>query len=238
MSKRLKIFFYIFIVSFIGVLLFNAWRDDYDWAPIARLICLILLGISLFVYLFTFLFCFIENKKTGKMLDNNEYEKLLSIILKKESKKHLLMPERREYYKYLILNCYLSMSDIEKAREYFNKLDSTQFGIVYYWRACFEFANGEYENIETLKNQFTGSFDYMKYTNRYANLALLLESLLSYSKGNVAKAKERLEKVNRDNISMPTTLKAIKIIEDAVVEEKAEEELSEENIIENKEIEN
>lgn len=221
-NKFGKILGYTFIISLVLFFVFNGADTTVNpWAVYAKLVCLILGITTALIYIGILIYCTIDNKKIQKMLDADEFDALIAYSEKKASKKSFLIPNRQSYYEYLQLLSYLAKDELTKANEFFAIVEKDMFmyPMTYYWKAILDFTNNDTSKLEENYNNFKGSPDIIKGRGRYDHLTSLLYSLVLFNKGEIIKAKEELEKQDTSNISMPITLRAIKMIKEAKVEE-------------------
>lgn len=225
-GKFSKYLAYVFFICLILFFILNGADKSQTWVPIVRNIALYLaIGCGL-IYVAIIVYCIIENKKIDNLLNNDKYDELITYATKKANKKGFILENRNQYYNYLLLLSYLAKDDEENSNIYFEKLKGQEFmfPMVSYWKVSYKFSIGEYEEIEDCYNTFRNSKEVAKAPYKYSNLTDLLYSFVLYSKGNIKEAKERLSKLDTTRISMPATIKSIKIIQEAeVVEEVVEE---------------
>ena len=224
---------YLAYVFFIGLILFfvlNSAVETQKWVPIVRLIALYTSIACGLIYVLIITYCIFENRKIDKMLNTDDYDNLIEYANKKVNKKALILENRTNYYNYLLLLCYLAKDEKEKIDEYFSKTEGQDFmfPMISYWKVCYNFANGSYDNLKENFDKFRYSKDVSRAPYKYSNLVDLLNSFVLYSEGKVKEAKEIINTFDTKNISMPATLKAINIIKETVVEEDNNENIIEE----------
>ena len=218
-GKFTKILTYVFFACLILLFVLNNAAESQTWVPIVRSIALYLSIACANIYIAIMVYCIIENKKIDKLIDNDKYDELIAYAKKKANKKALILDNRKAYYNYLLLLSYLAKDDEENSNVYFEKLKGQEFmfPMVSYWKVSYKFSVGEYEEIEDCYNTFRNSKEVARAPYKYSNLTDLLYSFVLYSKGNIKEAKERLSKLDTTKISMPATIKSIRIIQEAEV---------------------
>lgn len=219
-NKILSLLSYAFFASLIVFFILNSSSTPQPWVGTVKLVCI---GVCIFVglvYLGVFIYCAIDNKKIDKMLDKDEYDNLISYANNKLNSKIQLFPERKTYYQYLLVLCYMAKQDDENIEIAFsNFTGNDMFPISYYWKACQEFAQGRRENIEFYYNSFINNNSIRQKALKLINIIHLFEAVHLYNIGNIKEAKEKIANLNISDISMPYTLKTIDIINNTVIEE-------------------
>ncbi len=218
-GKGLKIFAYLFFIATIvwAVLTFNHINDQ--WAVILKYCCLGIVGFIILLFVYLLIFCIIDNKRIDKMLDSNQYDQLIDYSIKRKDKKRFLLFDRKYYYEYLLILCYVGKDDDEnivKSYQVFSKMD--EFPMTYYWKACYEFSRGNIENIDEYYQSFIRLIGTSRKMKDYGNIVQIFYSLDLYALKEYQKAKENLKKVDVSKISMPSTLKSISIINEELTE--------------------
>ena len=223
-NKILSLLSYAFFASLIIFFILNSSATPQPWVGTVKLVCI---GVCLFVglvYLGVFIYCAIDNKKIDKMLDKDDYDNLIAYANKQLSSKVQIFPERKTYYQYLLVLCYMAKQDDENIEIAFsNFTGNDMFPISYYWKACQEFAQGKTENIEAYYNSFINNNSIRQKAFKLINIIHLFEAVHLYTIGNIKEAKEKLETLDTSGISMPYTLQTIDIIKNAIVEEVQED---------------
>ena len=219
-NNLLKYLAYGFFASVIVYFLLGTSKNAQEWVDIVKLVCI---GVCVFValvYLGVFIYCAIDNKKIDKMLDKDDYDNLIIYSNNKLNVKFNLFPERKSYYQYLLVLCYMAKQDDENIEiSYSNFTGNDVFPISYYWKACQEFAQGRRENIGFYYNSFINNNSIRQKAFKLINIIHLFEAVHLYTNGNIKEAKEKIANLNTSDISMPYTLKTIDIINNTVIEE-------------------
>lgn len=222
-SKFLKTVAYIFSISVIIFIVLTMADSDLEVIGIIKGCCLGLCGLVALIYFYLFVYCLLDNKKVDALADSDQYEKLIAYINKRIKQKLYLVPERMRFYDYYLLLSYLMLENEEKCEEYFNKEhEINSFPVILYWKAGYELAHGQNENVESYYEEFKNSPLIHKYIDRYNNVLRCFESLMLYSKGMIKEAKDALERVDESRVHIPTAKKSIQLIKDSVVEEQNE----------------
>lgn len=179
------------------------------------LICLIaILVIIVLIILGLIIFCFKENKKLNQLLDENKYQELLEKVRILKTKKRIFLNERKYYYDYLEMVCLVyfdKQPEMVQSFKEFKKYD--YYPASNYYKACYEFSIGNYENIENYYNYFMS----ISYVKRYVNttfydIANLFYCMVLYVNNKLDEALINLKKVKDTNINMPCSKKVIEII--------------------------
>lgn len=231
-GKATKILSYTFFISLIVLFVLNSQTSTQEWVGVAKSICAILSISTGLVYLVILLYCVIDNKRIDSYLNNDNYKGLIKYCYKKSLKKYIFIPNRVTYYKYLLLLSYLGLDNKEKINEYFPLLKGHEisFPMVSYWRACYNFSNGNLENIKEDIVIFTSSNDVVKKPYKFKALLSILSVLDLFVDGKFKEAKSKLESIDTSTIVMPATLKSIDIIKNFEIPEISNEIKAIENI--------
>lgn len=217
MNKNFKYFFYVFIISVIGIFVMAYGFKDQPWSKTLMIIFIVIAAIIFIAYLVSMLFCYLDSKKLDRMLVIDDYQAVIKHCQKERKIIELFLPERITYYEYLLLLSYFALDDSEKIDSYLIKFENKMdlYPMILYWKSCYEFSKENYDNIKDYKDKFVNSFDVIRQQERYQNLINVLEILILYIDKKVEEAKELLTKIDMNQISMPSTLKALKIIENS-----------------------
>ena len=213
-NRPLKILALIFIVDIIMIFIISKLNID---ALTQKILILCGAAIILVIFIITLTITFIcirENKIIDSLLDNEQYDQLLEKIKNLKTKKRLFLKERKYYYEYLEMLCYVRKDKHEIMEQYFaNFTKYDYYPIANYWKACYEFSLGKYENIEKYYNYFQ-AIDYVrkKANTTFFNIINLFYSMVLFVNGNYNKAKENLKKVDENQIKMPCAVKSLEII--------------------------
>lgn len=218
-DKSTKILSYTFIISLILLFVLNSQDTTQQWAVIVKNVSLIVALITGFIYLLILLYCLFDNKKIDSLLNVDDYEGLIKYCDKKSKKKLLFIPNRVNYYKYLILLSHLGLDNKEKIDEYFELLKGQEFSfpMIAYWRSCYNFSNGNYETIKEDIVLFTNSNDVRKKPRKYKDLISVLSVLNLYVDGKVKESQDTLATIDTSTIVMPATKRCIEIINNTPV---------------------
>ena len=233
MNKFTKYLGYFIILCIVLLVVFNSVDNTQAWVPIAKNICWVGILLSASIYIIIMIYCIIDNKKIDKYLVADDYDNLIAYANKKASKNSIILPERKNYYHYLLALCYFAKDDHEQIAKYLELLSDNfdTYPMLYYWKACYDFANNENENLVSYFNSFANSPLINKRRFRYQHLIDLLYVFVVFAEGKVSEAKERLEKADTERVTMPATKRAIDIVNNAEVEATIEQiEASEEAI--------
>ena len=220
-GKFSKYLTYVFIGCLVLIFVLNKADESQTWAPIVKAICFYVAIACGLVYLSVIVLSIIENKKIDKMLNADDFDSIIVFANNKLNKSHSFFANRSHYYEYLLLLSYLGKDDIENANIYFDKLKGQEimFPMISYWRVCHKFSINEYDNLEEDYNIFKNSREVARASHKYSNLLELLNAFILYSKGNIKESKNIISTLNTDNVSMPATLRSIKIVNDTVINE-------------------
>ena len=224
-GKFTKYLAYVFFIGLLLIFILNGADESQTWVPIVRLIAFILAITCGLIYVAIIVYCIIENRMIDKLTNKDDYDKIIEYSNKKLSKKAIVLENRKTYYQYLLLLSYLAKDENEYVDDYFKALEGQEFiyPIISYWKVCYRFSVGNYENIEEAQNAFKNSRDVTRAPYKYSNLLELLNALVLYSKGNIKEAKDIIETLDTHNISMPCTIRSINIIKDSLIAETNED---------------
>ena len=215
----LKFLTYIFVICLILAFIIGT-NGTQPWTQIVNKICVGICFFIGFIYLLILIYCVIENKIIDKCLKTNNYDQLLKYCKKKIEKKSFILNDRKSYYKYLTLLSYFSLNEkdnIENCFKEFDEMDS--FPITYYWKASYLISINQYDEVEALYNKFVSSNDMRRKAYQLQHIFNLFNSFRLFALGQIKEAKEALENVDTSKISMPSSLKAIDMIKNAVINE-------------------
>lgn len=213
MSKNFRYFFYVFIISVIGIFVMNKFKEK-SWA-LTLMIIFISIAVLIFIaYVILLLFCYLDNKKMSKMLAADDYNSLIKHCEKNKKTMKYLLSERTTYYEYLSMLSYFALNDTVKIDENIEKLKDKMdlYPMLYYWCAGYEFSNNKFENIGNYKEKFINCFEISKDIEKYQNLINVLDSYILFIENKYDEAKEIANKLDMSQISMPSTLMSLNII--------------------------
>lgn len=220
-GKLTKIMGYAFFISLILLVLLSSADPSQLWVNIARWISIIVMILAGILYSSIIIYCIIENKKIDKYLNQDDYDSLIAYSYKKANRRSLFLEGRVNYYNYLLLLSYLGKDDVDKAKEYFEltKGKEFMFPMISYWKTCFDFSNGNYEDLKKNRDSFVNHKDVFKAPYKYGLLIELLNIFVLFADGSVKEAKEKISKLDTSTITMPSTIRGINIIKDASLQE-------------------
>lgn len=216
MMKKIKGFLYTFIISIVGIILMSSIFKNKIWAKPLLIVFITIAGLIAIMYMIILLYVNIDNKKIEKLLNTDDYHKLIKYCSKHKFI-NSLMEERKTYYDYLLLLSYFALNDVGKINEYNEKfVDKVDlYPMILYWNAGFEFCMEKYDKIKEYADKFINSFEVSVNKEKYDNLISILQIYILFIDDNIKEAKEKLNEINMENITMPSTLKALDIIKNS-----------------------
>lgn len=214
--KSLKALLYVFIISLLaGIIISSATEKEDIVFYIIKWCCFGIALLVVLIYIYMMVYLSIDNKKFAKLLDNDVYDEIIKRASRKVKQKTILFADRKPYYNYLLLLCYLAKDETDKFDKYFDLVtDYFNYPVALYWKSVYHFSIGQMEGLEANYDSFVRSSEVQKRHAMFVNLIKIFEVMKLYKNEKYEEAVKMLESVDTEHISMPITLRAIQIIQD------------------------
>ena len=210
-SRLMQILTYVFMIAILLVIVTLNIKTESVFVNILRYVSFGIVFLVGSIVIYIAIYCIIDNKKVGKLLDTDNYDELLIHCNKKIKRKSILLKDRKNYYLYLRILCYLELDDDKNIQEAYNVFDaSDNYPATLYWRACYDFQKGRYDYIKEYYDYFNSTPQSKKpvYDNQYK----VFEMLIAYIDNDIDKLKQKYEEVDKTKISIPASLRMLDII--------------------------
>lgn len=203
-------YYFVFVVLYCLLIFTNSnVKSIFKYIGFGLLAILVVIAIIYFI-LFTNLRK--QNEKLYKMIDNKEYDNVISIINSKLNKK--VDGFQKDIYYFLLTLAYVYKDDKQKVFECIDKISNKDvYPQVYYYIACYNFLDDKFEELALYHHKFVDSFQYKKQPEAYSNLNMVFRAICKYNE-SIEEALKMIDMVNKSSFTVPCSINAIEKIQE------------------------
>ncbi len=205
-------YYFVFVVLYCLLIFTNSnVKSIFKYIGLGLIAILLIIAIIYFV-LFTKLRK--QNEKLYKMIDDKEYDEVITFINNKLNKK--VDGFQKDIYNFLLTLAYVYKDDKNKLFESIERINNKDvYPQVYYYIACYNFLEDKYEELALYHHKFVDSFQYKKQPEAYSNLNKVFRAICKYSE-SIEEAQKMIEMVDKSSFTVPCSIKAIDKIKNSM----------------------